>query len=1268
MRDYSENWRHLRSILAGYATRDRGLTELFSYEDHTHAKALSIFLAHAKLATPKLDRETVEAVLAGKQSWPQTSGAPFAGSDIPLSLLEEYGLVAFYAGWCTTHCDKVEDPAAVDPSLMPLVQAVEYLKDIRFGRNGCIQPYYACPADELKGLLTAEFGEYLTVGQLLPELSFEAGVFRLPPGNERFSSLISTYLWQALRRTLSPEETFSEWIMRFRVNCDWAMPVHFESMEYPERKAFNEQLVNFLAKDAALGSDFKAFVRQSINQDGFSSVIRPMKLHLSSSVDADGNRSSSHHNEELPKLTLSSLETAYPHLKAHASSNLEFVIDRTGLRVRRQANLFYSWLINSAIDASIRVDGQQLMSTGLAEALVELSNSRPILKYVLFILLPEYEVSNYLLLLLARPATCEVAFYYLAKHTFAFSRGGHAAYIQSLENGYQQLVCHEYIRSIEKEPDFNARLLDVIGFLGDHCNMQSSDFSKSFEYRFLINLLGALNHQQVIQVGQAFAELSVEMVEPAHSPTAQHHRYLLGFWLINRLESTGIDPSGAVCRALRTSILEYYKVEFSANLKGQRSLEASSFFATLPWYKLIAETGPNPLLSLSNTCSSWQQELVYTSQAPFVVASAIRHYLQVLMNLGRPTASSQGLHAVAARVLEIVRLYGFGPREKFVLLFGDSIVSDKYDLWEQFCTYLNIFRDELYAEFVQRCIPSIPLDHLFVLLENCAVIARAQQLQEAIEIRQSAAKEDLGLTGLEQAFISACDAGLSEAASRLLDSAKAFLAQDRFANTSNPLIVRARKVWRSYEYKWQLLELGLVHKSDADSFQKAAHEVPIPHEWRGANPQSDDRTHYQECERFRRQIVASAYSEIEPHKCIRIMEALYRETKHVHHGYLLFYGHYKLHATDKDSTRLKHALTYFLGSLVETEPQQMREYWIATILESYRLTSAPEIDTFWSRLTPEQQSRTKILNPYCRALIARGETSAARKIIGRYRDLNPLTPEELGVDSLLDELARAEPDCPPMSDLIQLMNECSQRSNVQLRKHYCQIMSKDFEDYVGIVRPDQPSHVYLKDAVLEVAGEIVLRKKNLQVQSISKKVTVNSRITKEDLINDWFTSLFDKRMAEARIGFRDQKRGGQSASGAGPGEIDGFITAGDNTRIAIFEAFRLFSLDTTVIFDHLNKVAGYDHESLSPVFIAAYCDVSDFSGLVSKYRQLVSKQDYAGYNVAVSSPDEVESLHDTDHIWLGTETRRRDRRDVIFYHLLLNLHVPPVPISSADGA
>jgi hypothetical protein len=235
---------------------------------------------------------------------------------------------------------------------------------------------------------------------------------------------------------------------------------------------------------------------------------------------------------------------------------------------------------------------------------------------------------------------------------------------------------------------------------------------------------------------------------------------------------------------------------------------------------------------------------------------------------------------------------------------------------------------------------------------------------------------------------------------------------------------------------------------------------------------------------------------------------------------------------------------------------------------------------------------------------------------------------------------------------IQILSENSQRDITQLKKHYSQIVSKDFEDYVAIVGQGKQPHEFLKNIVLEIAHELLLRKKNLQLHSNNSTDKTDTKITKEDLINDWFTSLFDKRMAEARIGFRDQKRGGESASGKSPGEIDGFITDAKNKRVSLFEAFRLSSLDITVISTHLNKIAHYDNESLSPVFIVVYCDVNNFQSLCNKYLSHIRDLNYDGF----SELSDVTPLNETDHLHLIFDIRSRANKEIVFYHLLLNMH------------
>lgn len=1256
MHNYSENWRHLKSILSGYSTSNRS-PELYSYTDHTQAKALAIFLTHAALATPKLDRTTVEAVLTAQQPWPHTPGTPqFEGVSLPLSLLEEYGLVAFYAGWCTVHCQPLKSLDNLDQSLIPLLQAVEHLKDICYGQNGYIQPHYTCPADELKRLLAEHFGS-TPVAQLLPELRLEHSHFKLPPGNQNFSSLVSTYLWQILHETFEPKEAFERWILCLRVNCSWAMPVLFDDGDYEQRTEFNNQLLAYLTQDTALSLPMDTLQRQFFNQHNFSSILTPVESRVQIAIDAEGKSRSEHQDIvvfERPKLATLRVADALPCIDD--SSDLQLVrSSQLPGGHWREFQLFYAWLLACTVEASIRIDGQLLASYGFAEKMLELAASRPILKHLLFNLLPDCESVAYKIFLLSQPATCDIALFYLTQQSFSNSPRDSQLFTQYFDKGYQQLVCHEYLRTIEAEPDSGDRLLKVVEFLGERCDLHTRDFSKRYEYQFLLCLLDKLNHQRVVQLGQAFVQWCAGTKKtPIHQPQ-QHYWYLLGFWLIERLENAGIDPTGTLSCSLRASLIRCYREEFEENLAGnRRSLEPNDFFSALPWHKLIWLEGVGELLTLSNRCSDWQEKLSHLNNN-FAAAAAIRHYLQVLMCLGRPQRISKDWGRVANRVVEIVRTLGFGPREQATYLFDIVFYVNKYDLWPPFCSYTNLFQDNLYDEFVERCVPLIPLNQLFVLLERCTVIARTQKLQEVIANRQSPESEDLGLSGLEEAFISAWDTGNTDLASKLIASAKAFLAQERFARTNIPRILRARKVWLSHEYKWQLMIHLENSKQYPKKFEEAAYQIPLPHE--NSKPSDDDvRAQWQECERFRRYIIAAANCETDPERCVGIMEKLYNETKYSIHSFMLFKGRIVLYEINRDTTGLRHALSQFLGSIGNTEPEHMPTIWVATILDAYRqLQDSPGIDNFWMRLEPDQQARREILHPYCKALMARGEALIAQQIITRYRELNLQASDGLGITDLIDELGKVLPSERSMSQLIEVINEDSQRSTQQLAKHYSQIVSKDFEDYVAIVGQGKQPHEFLKDTVLEVAQELLLRKKNLQLQSRHANVKKPTKITHENLINDWFTSLFDKRMAEARVGFRDNKRGGESESGKSPGEIDGYITHAKNKRIAIFEAFRLFSLDTTVISLHLNKIALYDKESLNPVFIAAYCDVTDFAELVRGYSAFIATQNYTDFTIIPETGNTVQTLDDTDHLWLGMERRRRDRREIIFYHLLLNM-------------
>lgn len=952
------------------------------------------------------------------------------------------------------------------------------------------------------------------------------------------------------------------------------------------------------------------------------------------------------------------LGRCYPAFNFDDTNNLQFVQhwSRQIQHWRNPWNIYLA-LANCLISSNIRIEGDALFFSDIVADTLNLATSRPNLRHVLLILLPEYinKNANYLIFLLSQPSTCDVALFYLTKKKFTHSNQGINSPAQHFENGYHELICLEYLRTLASESDIGERLLSAIIFLGDNCNLNIEDFSQKSEYKLLLCLLNKINKDHIIRIGHVF----IQYIKTRKKSKNQHqksHLYLFGFWIIENLENISDEQSIKLRSETQNAMLEHYKSEFFNDLNGTKypcDLAPNFFFSTLPWHKLHENV--TPILLLSRDFNSWQVKLSRSSENSYVAVSAIRHYFQVLMCLGRSQKDQENRERVNKRIGDIACAYGFGPREQGQYIFDTSFYENKYDLWLQFCTYINIFPKSDFDDFIERCASLIPLNQFFVLLECCHVIARLEQLTELISTRQSTENDDLGLTGLEQAFISAWHYGHFDLARMLLANAKAFLSQERFVGTKYPNIIRGRKVWRSYEYKLQLMDLHKTLECDPEEFQKMAHRVEIPHEAYSTSMWKDDREQRQECEYFRRYLIGAAYYKSNPEKCITIIEALYEETKNPDHSFLLFVSRLSQAKNSNNILQLREALSKFLSCLGDTSPEDMPLPWVASILDAHReLQDSSAIDTFWLKLSSDQQTRKEILEPYCLALMARGDQLIAQQIVNRYRELNIERIGELGISELLDKIYNAMPIEKSLRQNIHMLIEESQRTTMQLRRHYTQIVTKEFKDYVTIVSPETEMHEFLKNMVLEVANELLLRKKNLQLQSDRQDKGTNFRITQEDLINDWFTSLFDKRMAEARLGCRDQKRGGASASGKNVGEIDAFITDAKSRRIAIFEAFRLFSIDTTVIFDHLDKIAGYDQEGISPAFIIVYCDVENFSKLTQGYSTVIAKHNYKGF--AFSEHTEIKLLRQNDNLWLAEELRYRNDQEIIFYHLLLNMH------------
>lgn len=1241
MNKFSDNYPHLEAILNGYSPKS--LKTTYTYQDHIHAQALALFLANSELSTPELSRNNVAAVINGNLEWPNSNGdQPFKGVSIPLEFFEEHGLLSFYADWCKVHVRGSIDLEKVDESIVPLVQTLEHLKDIKWGRNGYTQPQFKCGENKLKLIFREKFHR-TDITDILNRLTLRDEYFYLIPGNQNYDELIITYLWIELRTSLEPEMALKKWLLFISSNGDRACIPNKNILEDDLYSEFCNELIKYIKNDLSLAHPIKFLQKQSINEDYFYSIVTPVKTitHVSIDINFD-NRNQKIENQELPKPKIDEFGHQYNIQVIDTNENFKFVRDMNVNPHWREPEYLYTSLIWGIIEDNITISGRSLYSNQIIDDLFLISKTHPILRSILLFSIPGYSPTVYLIWLISNSKFCDIGFYYLIKYSF-FKKNlnqNSDSYNNYFSSGYQKLICNEYFSSLPDDST-ESNFLEIIEFLGERCHLNNKDYTDQDEYKILKIFLSQLNSKQILELSTSFENfISLEQ----DNLIFKNYWYLLGFWLIDRQPIENY-------KKLLEKFLNYYKLNFEYALKKPYlSIHPSKFLSDLNWEKIASSANLMFILDISKEYKSWVNLLKYSNKNEyFDIARNIRQYIQVLIKI------SQNLESDIAqkRIIKIINLMGFTNNEDFLPImdkkhhFGEYT----YDIWPQFCIYLNIIDNNKLDDFFEDTLKIIPLDQLYILIENNIIISRNQLYQEEIANRLPN-NENLSLDKLEEAFVSAWRPSDKYIREKILKEINSILSQPRFANPKHKIAIQIKQKWSIYNYKWKLLDLLENLNNDPEKFEEEVYTIIIPSIEN--NHRSDiNGAVFQECEKFRRYIIASSYIDINPQQSIDIIEALYRETQSSHHLLLLLDSNISLFKKTGKSEKLDHILKVCLTKHSNIHPADLGINWISKILESYiLLKNDVDIDYFWTQLSLHQQNFENILYLYCQSLINRNKPLIAQQLLNQYCQLNKLDIKELKIDDLMKELLDSS-NKMAASQIIEYAFESNQRTPAQLSKHYAEIISSEFNTYVSITSSQTEPHEFLKNIIQDISLELLLRKKNLSIHSTSSSQKSNYRITKEDLINDWFTSLFDKRMSEARIGFRDQKRGGESSTAKSPGEIDGYITGSDNTRISLFEAFRLFSVDTTVIEEHLDKIAGYDNEALSPIFIMAYCDVSNFETLSDGYKKVITDKEYNSFsrekNYAISI------IEDSDQLWIAKEKRFRKNKEIVFYHFLLNM-------------
>jgi hypothetical protein len=1262
---FSNNICKLKSLLTFPVQSSLSHHFIYDFESHQSAKILAVLLANSELGTPELNRETVIKLLKGEILWPKESGRSETLSlSEDIELFEEVGAISFYADYLQAHFGTVRETDFIHESIKPFYSALSDLRDITCGVNGFIKPYFKIGKELAKNLSEQYIGK-CDLNNLFG-LSLSGNEYSIQLRGGESDRLLFGYLWEELNKGNSASVSFEKWLLVTNVYSE-----HFhqfiDGFSEELKKSFFEQVMILIEHDEQLKKPLYVLENQWVCASNFQSIFYQRNSTINIEMSVSLGKSTSNVTEgDVSIFTLDDVKDKYCNLEADISYNslIELATDwgrKSNSREYGHGQFsFYFGFPNIIGLSDILIDSNAIYNYGKLDKLIDISEERPELKHILFNVLPNINNIDYLLYLLSKKNTSALGLFLIINNAplvFLSNRFSEDITLNTVLN----LACNEFLSVIfknEYQVEIN-NVVELIVALAKQAINEGVNKEYSINKESLDILLGQLSIKQTECISEYLLEIIVQDENTREGTFPCWKLYLL-FWLLEKSQVFGVLADVNFPDRVQENIINVYVFSFNKCLKlTTYPFEAIDFFDVLPWERLDSSVSIDVILALVEDPNSWIKNQVLDDKYNYYTRlRLVKSYLQILLLLNQTSGDSDG---VLRKVLKIVRFIGFSCGDHSNGVFND-VVSDRYLLWELFCKWLDGLSDERFFDLVDDIDDSMPLDSLLELYRNTNKGTRRNKLLEMISGRR-VENENLGLRSIESALISACGEGQIDLAIELLAKGLKYFEDGFCGEAKNNNIVNENKKWKTYQYKIEVLQI-IVDDNCIEEKINLINNKQNPFQLNGGR-YGVDADLRDDCDRFRRSQGAVTLFECDPDKSYDYFDALYRETKETQYSGKRFSA--KLRSLEKNISgyeEYRYALSQWVDSIKTVNITQLENTDIQNWLHCmHELKLHEEIDILWLELAVEQRMNILIATNYCLSLKGRGYVYRAKTIyvdVKAYHKVESLGEVAEKEMMILDALILNDQEPMIVSVLSKQYSE-KPKSIDELKRGYDETFSKrKLSEVVKIVSgEDESVESFLYSGIMDITCEIQLRKKNLQIHKHSDINSVDKtscRITGEDLVNDWLTSLFERQYAYMGLSCRDQKRGGQSQSKKTPGEIDFFLCDKGNNRIAIMEAFRLFSNDTTVINTHLNKIAGYDQEGLGIVFVIGYCDVVNFSGLCEKYETDTQAREYFGFTKGRVSADKLVVRENSDTIKSYVEVRYRDEKPITIYHLMLNLH------------
>ncbi len=1251
--EHSRDWSKIKSLLELSTLASTDSQKFYSLEQQKEAQDLATFLMYSSLTTPPLDRNCVSKLLSGTQLWERNGKLVSISKGIKIEYLEKCSLIMFEAGCLLLTCNLENyTEQHVDDSLVPVIETLRTLQHIQNGQEGYKKPNLSV-SNEIWNR------EFTSTSPILSCVEKEDYSYVFNGRDHNLNQLVSTFLWQKLLANSDrPKEAFEKWLGIMRLTCSTAFPVLKYATSDTEFNAYTSELQKHLFEiPVPLDLD-----RSISNCNHYSQDVLNYTQTLSLSFGGAQEEGESNSINKCVNQPRKSVVTkgSLPSLSAHSShqvSKNEFCAIEKHLEsraYREEPGYFYSWLISEFMEESIYVDNHSLFYPHTLIELIEFSLEHPLLKCLFFLDLFRFRLlPKYFCVLLSRVNTCNFAmFWFTHFYQEISSHIENRGIVEALEAS----ISKKYAETNSDNTNFNEEFLDIVLVLTDKLGLYKDDFKDSHYYTLFDSFLKHQDPSKILSMIDIIER--VELCEHAYpTPSVfnlRNNTYFLLWWLYDFIDRNSLDTAQVHISKLVDLITNELEQDLILNCQNKKSnLDATNLISQFPWHKLVIEDNGDRLLSISRKHKTdWSSALLWTNDYQFRAKNAISCYFQILMAVANHD-SCQHLSKLHRRIMSIADHLGFETEERDGLFHNFGIGT--YELWSDFCVYINKVEQSVFEEFLDSNKDILTNSQLFQLMEAFIHPTRKELLKSAITKLSIDNIDKSSLDDLERTFISAYQASEFDLALTVLRQASHELNEGRFKQYNQHVFTEKRQLVKRFQYQLDVTLLAVNQEEYDPDFQVNVNQITIPFT-------ASEKRLYNECEHFRRYYLAYYLIENDTPKSIHILERLVKDSENPEHILMMLHAYIANHHEVSNITLILNTLTKVEQS-AEAQWSVIPSYplpWISGILHAYlTIDDVKSMRQTWNLLSSVQKVLPQLFTPYCELLLnhdfvkeADIAFSAYMSFLGHNEDL----PDEL--DKIHSNIMNALTKELPATEYIERFAEQSQRSAQQLASSFKLINGSSLEEYVKITNGNTIEE-YLLQAVTAVSKELLSRSKNIYIPYKDEKAVsgYSSQATNEDPINQWFCSLFNMREKNSPLHFWDQSQIGSSATGKSYGEVDGVIlNSHQNTRIALFEAFRLLQWGTTPINGHMDKLSGYDREGFDTIFVVVYTFDKDFITLLSKYRKHISNRNHKGFIKANDYSLDTVNGEDSATFWIGKEQRMRGNCTVSIYHIVINFN------------